>query len=109
MIEQNLTKYKQTKGKTGLEDVFEKTNRSLMRLSRTLTPILYTRAGKYRQDPMGAKLKPIPVLQSMEELATMDSRSDEYKSLQTLLSKDRNKVSDALDSALRIIRDVTDE
>jgi len=58
---------------------------------------------------MGAKLKPIPVLQSMEELATMDSRSDEYKSLQTLLSKDRNKVSDALDSALRIIRDVTDE
>jgi hypothetical protein len=70
-----------------------------MKLGRILMPVLATRAGKYGQDPMGTAFRPIPILQPVEKLNGMDSENEEYKALRTLLVRERNKLSDAINSA----------
>lgn len=70
-----------------------------MELSRILMPALYTKAGKYGQDPLGSSFKAIPTFQPLEKLKLMDSFSAEYKAFQTLILRERNKLSDALNSA----------
>lgn len=76
-----------------------------MKLSRILTPVLSSKAGKYGQDPMSFSFKPFPILHPVEKLRSMDPDSDEYKTLKTGLVKERNKLSDALNSANRILSD----
>ncbi len=82
---------------------FAKINVCLMDLSRILLPILSSKAGKYGQDPMGSKFRPLPGLQAVEELASTNPESDEFRAWRTSLVRERNKVSDALHSANTVL------
>ncbi len=76
-------------------------NRGLLKLSRILSPMLATVAGKYAQDNYGlTALKTfIPALWEMKDLGTMDRDSDEYKMLFTKMKRERNKATDAIKAA----------
>jgi hypothetical protein len=80
-------------------------NDCLMGLSRILNPMLHTAVGRYGQDRYGASYlaKPIPVLQPVAELASLDPNTPEYKALRTKMVRETNKVSDALDEASSLI------
>jgi hypothetical protein len=80
-------------------------NRCLISLSRILMPVLYTNSGPFAHDPPARRIKFIPVLQKLDELAAMDPESDGYKTLRTQLIRERNKVSFALDQSSKIIKD----
>ena len=54
---------------------------------------------------MGSKFKPIPLLQPLEDMNSMDKNSYEYKALRTSLVRERNKISDTLNSANRFLDD----
>ena len=102
-IKKVLLAYEKKGADKKLENKFKEINTCLMELSRILLPVLATKAGKYGQDPMGTKYKPIPVLQSLEKMASMDSESEEFKALRTSLLRERNKVSDALHAANQVL------
>jgi len=93
------------KDASGLTGEIRVANFSMMRVSRTMNPVLYTLRGRYDQDYYGAEyVKPIPVLQPVSELAAMDTDSTEYKALRTKLVRARNLVSDSLEQATWISR-----
>lgn len=102
-IEKNLSAFEKKRKDKAFESNFEEINACLMELSRTLLPALSSKAGKYGQDPFGSRYKLIPALQPLEKLNSMDSDSEEYKALMTSLLRERNKLSDALNSANRIL------
>ena len=66
-------------------------------------PVLSSKAGKYGQDPMGTRFRPIPLLQSIEVFVSMPRESDAYRALRTSLVRGRNAVSDALALAIRTV------
>jgi hypothetical protein len=101
MIDTVLTQYEKKKNRPDLEDRFKAINTCLIKLGRILMPVLATQAGKYGQDPMGTPFRPIPILRPIEKLERMDSENEEYKALRTLLVRERNKLSDALNWANR--------
>jgi hypothetical protein len=80
-------------------------NNCLMRLSRTLTPVVSTICGRYGHDTYGrsALNRPIPGLDELKDLAAMDPNSDAYKLLRTRLVREKNKLHDALDTACWLI------
>ncbi len=102
-IEKNLSAFEKKRAYRGLESKFEEINTCLMELSRILIPVLLSKAGKYGQDPIQSKFKPIPILQPLEKLTLMNRDGEEYKALITALVRERNKVSDALNLANRIL------
>ena len=105
VIEKNLLAYEKKRTDQVLERKFKRTNRALMELSRILLPALSTKAGKYGQDPMGAEFKPIPALQALGKLGLMDRESDLYKAQRTSLLRERNRLSDTLHLANRILEE----
>jgi peptidase M28-like protein/PA domain-containing protein len=80
-------------------------NNCLIRLSRTVTPILSTICGRYGHDTYGrsALNRYIPGLDEVKALAAMHPTDDAYKLLRTRLVREKNKVYDALDTACRLI------
>lgn len=74
-------------------------NNYMMKLSRLLTNVLQTYAGKYGQDSYGyTKLSaPIPLLADVEKLDELDRSSMEYGMIMTEMTKNRNRISDAID------------
>jgi hypothetical protein len=102
-IKRTLSSFEKKRRSGDFKDKFKEINACLMGLSRILIPILSSKAGKYGQDPMGMKFAPIPGLQPLYKLNEMDGQSEEYKALKTSLVRERNKVSDALHSANRIL------
>lgn len=94
------------KGTGSLADQFGEVNAGLMALSRIMIPPLYCKAGKYGQDPMMNRSEPIPGLQGIKRLAAMESDQEEYKASLTSFLRERNKLSDALDSANGLLEDV---
>ncbi len=102
-IDKLLTQYEKEKSRPDLEDRFKEINACLMKLGRILMPVLATQAGKYGQDPMGTPFRPIPILRPVEKLNRIDSENEEYKALHTLLVRERNKLSDALNWANRLL------
>jgi hypothetical protein len=88
----------------GLRMRFGAINTCLMDLSRILLPVLSSKSGKYAQDPMGTKFRPLPGLQPVERLASMDQGSEEYRALATSLLRERNRLSDTLHAANSSLR-----
>src|SRR5690606_15889837 len=64
-------------------------------LSRILNPALFTFAGAYEFDP-ALQLPVLPGLAPVQELATLDPESDDYRFLRTQLLRQRNRIEDAL-------------
>lgn len=77
-------------------------NSCIMALGRLLTPINYTVAGAYEHD-LALGMAPIPALQPLRQLATLDPASDEAHYLDTQLVRARNRVWHAFHSATRLI------
>ncbi len=84
-------------------------NTALMKLSRILDPINYTLAGKYGQDRWGDLPEPIPGLQQVRELASLDSKGGELAAVLTGLIREKNKISDALDEALTLAKKAVED
>ncbi len=80
-------------------------NQCLIRLSRILTPVSSTIAGRYGQDPYGlTTLKSfIPGLHVLTEMKELNPEDDDYKLLYTQALRERNKVLDALGGAIDCI------
>jgi len=88
------------KDEKGLENNVTMTNRCMMKLSRIMNPVNYTYRGRYDQDYYGAEyVKPLPILQPVTELTSLNPDALEYKTLQTKLVRARNKVHDTLQEA----------
>ncbi len=102
-INKNIASFNNKKRNNRMERKFKAINTCLMALSRILIPVLSSRGGKYKQDPAGTPFKPLPTLQPLEKLSSMDPNSQEYKALLTLLVRERNKISDAIHSANQMI------
>ena len=73
-------------------------NGCIVALGRTLTPINYTATGEYDHD-LALPTQPIPALQPLRQLATLDPASDEAHFLRTQLLRARNRVWHALHRA----------
>ncbi|ACZ40009.1 M28 family peptidase [Sphaerobacter thermophilus] len=70
-------------------------NAGMRALSRILNPALFTIAGAYEFDP-ALQLPVLPGLAPVQELATLDPESDDYRFLRTQLLRQRNRIEDAL-------------
>ena len=77
-------------------------NRCLMELSRALVPNDYTTGERFEQDP-ALSSGPVPALQPVAELATLDPESNAYKFLTVGMTRARNKVGWALKHASDIL------
>ncbi len=91
------------KSAKGHEDEVKVTNSCMMRISRTLNSANYTLRGRYDQDYYGTEyVKPIPILQPVSDLATLNPESTDFKALKTKLVRARNTISDAIENAIWI-------
>ncbi len=79
-------------------------NRCFRRLGRLLVPVNYSTVDPFDQS-RAVSLPPIPVLQPVGELASMEPDSHEFRLLETRLVRERNRVCHALDQACQIIED----
>jgi hypothetical protein len=103
-IEKNLRIFLDIKRTPRVQRKVDAANRGLMGLSRILLPVLSTKAGKYGQDPMGTRYRPVPALQPLKTLRGMDPGTEESKALYTSLVRERNRLSDALHCANELIQ-----
>ncbi len=76
-------------------------NACLMELSRLLIPVLSAESGKYGQDAIGSDFKTLPRLQPLEKLSALEG--EEYQAWRTSLLRERNRLSDVLHEANRIL------
>jgi len=84
-----------------LKEKIQAANDGLLKICRILNPVNYTLHGKYGQDNYGAEyVRPIPQLQPVAELPTLNPDTSDYKALRTKLVKVRNIVSDALEDTM---------
>jgi hypothetical protein len=79
----------------------EAVNRSLVRLSRILVPLIYTSGDRFTHD-LALPQAPLAGLQRARELATLDPASDAFKFARVALRRELNRVVHALDSALSV-------
>ncbi len=77
-------------------------NDALMRIGRALIPINYTAAGSFDHDP-ALPVSPVPVLQSAARLRTMAQGSGDFLALLTRLTRERNKVTHAIEAATEVV------
>ncbi len=77
-------------------------NRLVVRLTHQLNSILYTKSGRFDQDP-AAELPVLPLLARVKDLATLPRDGDEFGFLDTQLIRGRNAVEAGLREATEAI------
>jgi hypothetical protein len=77
-------------------------NRGLMRVSRVLIPVDYTRTGRFDHD-LAVPTTPLPGLQGARRLATLTPGTDEYEFLMTRLVRERNRTVFAVREARQAV------
>lgn len=82
-------------------------NRTMLQVSRVLVPIASTVVGAYGQDRYGHawQTQMIPSLVPYPALASLDPGSVDFQTWWVAMVRARNRVSDALELAERIVRD----
>ncbi|OFX14878.1 MAG: hypothetical protein A2V59_06620 [Armatimonadetes bacterium RBG_19FT_COMBO_69_19] len=85
----------------------EQVNTALMRLSRTLIPVLYTRAGRFDQDP-ATSIPLLPPLAEAERLAGAAAGASEAHSATVALTRGRNRLVQALRKAREIAEEAAE-
>ncbi len=80
-------------------------NDAVLRVTRIVNPALFTIDGPYEMDP-ALQLPILPGLAPMHELAAMDPVSTEHRFLLTKLVRQRNRIQDALDQAVRTLSEL---
>lgn len=79
-------------------------NHVVLRVTRIVNPALFTIDGPYEFDP-ALQLPVLPGLAPMRELATLDPNCSDHRFLLTKLIRQRNRIQDALDHAVSVMRD----
>jgi len=77
-------------------------NKTMMKLSRALIPVMYTTTGPFDQDP-ATPIPSLPGLYRVVELDQHEPESDMYRFLLTRLTRERNRVVRALRDATLLI------
>jgi hypothetical protein len=77
-------------------------NRCLMALGRTLIPINYLRCGRFDQD-LAVPTQPLPALQPVATLGSLEQDSDAWHFLTTRLVRERNRVICGMAAATRAV------
>ncbi len=77
-------------------------DRIVIRLTHRLNGTLYTKAGRFDQDPAAA-VPILPLLAGVRQLGSMDRSSDAYGFLETELIRGRNAVEAALTEAIETL------
>ncbi len=77
-------------------------NDAVLRVTRIINPALFTVDGPFEMDP-ALQLPVLPGLAPMRELAALDPASSEYRFLLTSLVRQRNRIEDALEQAVRVL------
>jgi hypothetical protein len=80
----------------------EAANRAMLRLSRTLVPLFYTRGDAFHHD-LALPVPPLAGLQGARDLAHLDSASDRARFAVAALARERNRVVYALEEAAETI------
>lgn len=97
-------KLRKAKGKSS-EKRINDLNEILMKLSRVLVPVLFTRTGRYEQDP-AADTSFFSALQDSVKLKSTELSANEKGFLLTRMIREKNRVSDALDQATFMIENI---
>jgi len=98
------TRFTATSAAATDETTIARYNATIMALGRILTPINYTVAGAYEHDlALGAA--PLPALQPLRQLATLNPASDEAHYLDTQLVRARNRIWHAFREARREVEE----
>lgn len=77
-------------------------NDVVLRVTRIVNPALFTVDGPYEMDP-ALQLPVLPGLAPLRELATLDTTSSTYHFLLTSLTRQRNRIHDALERAVEVL------
>ncbi len=86
--------------KDGKDIPYGELNRGLLRLSRHLTNINYTEAGRFDQDPAVGQ-PPVPLLRGINELVKYEVGSDRYQQVITSLIRRTNALCFELRESIR--------
>jgi N-acetylated-alpha-linked acidic dipeptidase len=77
-------------------------NTLVVRLTHELNSTLYTKSGRFDQDP-AAELPVLPLLARVKDLATFSREGDDFGFLETDMVRGRNRVESALREAIEAI------
>ncbi len=89
---------------TASESIVRSVNRVLTDVARNLNAALYTASGRFDQDA-AAPLPVLPGLAPVRDLKALDRGSNEYGFLRARLVRERNRIGEALDSAVERIEE----
>jgi N-acetylated-alpha-linked acidic dipeptidase len=84
------------------DDAIADVNTLVVRVTHELNSTLYTKAGRFDQDP-AAELPVLPLLARVKDLATLPRDGDEFGFLETELIRGRNTVESTLHDATEAI------
>ena len=76
-------------------------NDGLLRISRALNSVYYSRSGPYDQDA-NELIPRFPGLASASDLSTLDPKSDEARFLEVRLKREENRIEEALREAIEV-------
>lgn len=79
-------------------------NKLLLKLSRILIPINYTKSGRFAHDP-ALEVPPFPDLALIKNILNLRKDSNEYRFLLTQLLRARNKTQSAIREAIKLVDD----
>ena len=82
----------------------EELNNCLMKLSRLLIPVNYSAVDPFDMD-LAVSIPPLPRLQRVAHLGTMDPNSRAFKFLERKMLRERNRVCFALEEASNAIEE----
>jgi N-acetylated-alpha-linked acidic dipeptidase len=89
-------------GRSPADPAVRAANATLRRLARTLVPMNYTRAGRFRHDP-AVDVPPLPDLVAAKTWKTLAPRSDAYYVTHNHLVRGRNRVTAGLRAARALL------
>jgi N-acetylated-alpha-linked acidic dipeptidase len=81
-------------------------NDGLKQITRVINPVLFTINGPYEMDP-ALQMGILPGLSQTGQLLSLDSGSDAYHFLRTKLVRQKNRIEDALEQAVKIATSLT--
>ena len=102
-IERFSTQIDDNKKKKEVEEIANLINQTLLKISRNISPIMRSEAGRYGHDPYGYSLvgKPIPILYTpLTKLAKLKEGCEEFILWETKFTRERNRVFDVISNSI---------
>jgi hypothetical protein len=111
-LQKTIQKANSTKERGGRDDASvlatKALNACIMKLSRLLMPVNYSAVDPFEMD-LAIPIPPLPRLQPLVELGTLDRQSAPFKFLERKMVRERTRVSHALSQARQLIEQTLGE